>query len=196
MLIAHSCMHDLMIWSTAGTSSPTFFLSFLNSFLHPSRSIPATHRPFFILTNQSSFHPYSHNYRLGNFRSQFFLCLVSNPLSRFTRSVSSSRRSLLHVIRTLLPLVLGFLSPTGCSNFQLIESPRSVTLNSCKDAASWNISSVTEVLGVATSHSLELIGIGALVCLDSIGVKVGLELRIRPSIKSAVLYSVCGRCEV
>lgn len=104
--------------------------------------------------------------------------------------------ALLDVIGTLLALVLSFLAATGSSNLELVKSPLSVALDGGEEASSGGVRTVTEVLCIAASHGLELVGVRALVGLDAVGVKVGLKLRVRPGVKGAVLYSVRGCSEV
>lgn len=55
---------------------------------------------------------------------------------------------------------------------------------------------MAEVLGVATSHSLQLIARATLVGGDTIGVQVGLQVRVRPGVKRAVLDGVGRRSEI
>ena len=117
---------------------------------------------------------------------QLLLGLIANLLSGLVGAVLALGVSLLGIIAA----DLGGLASRSGAELGLGEEPVEGAGDSLPNRRARGVSSVAEILGVASGGGLELVGGAALVGGQAVRVEVGLELGVGPRVKGGVLDGV------
>jgi len=120
---------------------------------------------------------------------QFLLDLVMSLLCSFSGTIAGIRGTLLNGVASLLSLVTGLLLSSGSTDTQLVHDPLGTLLQLDPESTLGSGGAVLEVVSLVASPRDELVLGGSLWDIESIGIEIVFELRLRPGVENRIL---CG----